>query len=199
MGRRAVWGRVISAIPTALWTAAMLCYETVAVTLAVVFAVVLHECGHLLSFSLLGEPPPKIRGCPGGVRILSARSLSYRKELLTALAGPTANLAAAALCLLFARQAEGYLLLCATMQLLVAAGNLLPIQTLDGGRALSAVVSMKTDAERAWLVCRVTSLLCIVGVLFVSLGFLWFRGQCIYFSFLMLVFLVLHIQETETV
>jgi stage IV sporulation protein FB len=104
----------------------------------------LHELAHALACLVLGGRGATVRLWPvfGRADVDLIRS---RAGAAVPLAGPAANLAAAGLCAAFGgafdlalgRAAYGDLLL--TANLLMGAGNLLPIHPLDGGRALRAL------------------------------------------------------------
>ena len=95
-----------------------------------------------------------------GAEILAdTRFLPYPREILCTLAGPAVNLA---LALILSRMAGDYIL--AGANLLLGGFNLLPIPSLDGGRALYLLVSWLMDPAAADLACRRVGLAC-AGVL----------------------------------
>ncbi|MHC4932673.1 MAG: M50 family metallopeptidase [Planctomycetota bacterium] len=103
----------------------------------------LHEMGHALTSLLLGASRAEVRILPAFGWALVER-FPDRREGWAALAGPSANLLAAAGLALFGAGFDlqlgraplpDFLF---TVNLLMGAGNLLPIKPLDGGRALAA-------------------------------------------------------------
>lgn len=181
----------LRAAPAFLFGFAFLFFETAATAVLTLCAILLHECGHLLAFSLLGEPQPRFSAAAGGFRFLPARTLSYRNEVLVCAAGPLANLFAAALFFSLASSfSSAYLLLAAWLQLLTGLGNLLPVGDLDGGRMLSSGLSLALPEETAVRICRAVSVLsCALG-LFFSLLVLYLSGACFYASLFFLFFLL---------
>lgn len=108
----------------------------------------LHEGAHLAVMAAAGEPLREIRFTPFGIDIVKAggANRSYRKDALVSLAGPFANLAAAALCFLSFRLRFPLFL---GANLLLFAFNLLPVVPLDGGQALAALLCLRVEPERA--------------------------------------------------
>ena len=110
--------------------------------LLTLFAVVLHELGHLAAARALRLPVGHLRLAPTGLCIpLETALLSYRAEALVAAAGPAANLLSAVLAVLRHRAApDDRLLFFAAASLVLAAVNLLPLPAFDGGRVLTAIL-----------------------------------------------------------
>ena len=108
-------------------------------------ACLIHELGHGLA----------ALACGGKIRRLSLTAVgaelsifydvppSYGKDTLIALAGPAANLVTGGLFLTFRQQLPGVL------SLGIGAFNLLPIQPLDGGRVLYALLADRLDPDWA--------------------------------------------------
>ncbi len=117
-----------------------------------------HELGHLAALRLAGAKVERIRLTAFGAEIRAdTRYLPYGREILCTLAGPAVNLA---LALIFARISGEYVL--AGANLLLGVFNLLPIPSLDGGRALYLAVSWLTDPMLADRFCRRLGLVCAV-------------------------------------
>jgi stage IV sporulation protein FB len=106
----------------------------------------LHELGHWGAITLLGGRVRALRLTAVGAQMEldPGRVLSYSREAAAALAGPGVNLALAWLCALGGRY------LPAGMHLCFGLLNLLPIRSLDGGRALFCALAWRwpTLAER---------------------------------------------------
>ena len=133
-----------------------------------------HECGHLLAARLLGIPIRSLTFTLFGFRIsLCSALISYRRELLLALAGPLFSLLLCAVTLPLPQSGFLSALRVATLSLGVL--NLLPVRHFDGGRMLYAAISSVASPTVA---CRVISLsgafvlllLWAVSVYFLLLG-----------------------------
>ena len=110
-----------------------------------------HEAGHLAALRLLGVPVTALRVTALGC-ILETGAMSYRAEACCAAAGPAASLL---VCLLLPR----LLPRTALISLLLAAGNLLPLWPLDGGRILLAVASQHLPLAQAQRLSRICAAL----------------------------------------
>ena len=128
-----------------------LCLEPGGLFWPFLLGVACHEAGHLAALRLLGVPVTALRitalGC-----ILETGAMSYRAEACCAAAGPAASLL---VCLLLPR----LLPRAALMSLLLAAGNLLPLWPLDGGRILLAVASQQLPLAQAQRLSRICAAL----------------------------------------
>lgn len=122
-------------------------------------ATALHEIGHIAALSAVGAGELDVRFVAFGLRITPrGRLLSHGEEAAVALAGPLSNLAAAALAYSVFRAAsvEGALDF-ATVNLLLAALNLLPVSCFDGGRALASALSRFVSLRAASIVIGAAS------------------------------------------
>lgn len=115
-----------------------------------------HELGHLGALRLAGAGVDRFRLTAFGAEIRAdTRYLPYGREILCTLAGPAVNLV---LALVLARVAGDYVL--AGANLLLGVFNLLPMASLDGGRALFLLVSWLADPVAADQICETVGLGC---------------------------------------
>lgn len=115
-----------------------------------------HEGGHLAGLRLAGARVEAVRLTAFGAEIRAdTRYLPYGREIACTLAGPAVNLA---LALVFARGLGWYLP--AGINLFMGCFNLLPLPSLDGGRALCLGVSWLAGPPAADRVCHWVGLLC---------------------------------------
>lgn len=138
------WGRVEATGGFLLLMAWLNYADQQGLLLPALAACVLHELGHLLAVRLCGGAVERLRLSAVGAELRLGRGLSYGRELLCALAGPAANLAAA---LAWARTEGGALF--AGVNLALGCFNLLPAGRLDGGRALRCVLAPALGPDRA--------------------------------------------------
>ena len=134
-----------------------------------VLASLLHELGHMLALLLLRGRLSSLHIGFFGMRMVLDRRypLSYTAEALVALAGPLINvLMAIGLWLL---TDQGPLL---WIHLCLAGFNLLPIEPLDGGRALFQLWAYRCGEDRAWTYITRTSVVALFFVGFLG-AWLW--------------------------
>ena len=122
----------------------------------VILSALCHELGHLTALRLVGAKVEQIRLTAFGAEIRAdTRYLPYGREIFCTLAGPALNPHPA---VVLARAAGDYLL--AGANLFLGVFNLLPLPSLDGGRALYLAVSWFTDPLLADRVSRCVGLIC---------------------------------------
>ncbi len=142
----------------------------------------LHELGHLGAAVLLGIRPTEFSVGALGARMgLSVPLLSYRHELLIAAAGPGVNLLCIPPCLWGIRHlgnldgAGEYLLFFAAASLALAAVNLLPLRSFDGGRMLGALCALCFGNFAACRVLKMSTFICSI-LLWGCAVALWFSA-----------------------
>lgn len=116
-------------------------------------SVTVHEAAHLLVLRIVHARIHKLRltGCGA---VIVTDPLPYRHELLTAAAGPTANLLLLRLNLHRAPEL-------ALLNLGLFLYNMLPLYPLDGGRILRAALHLLFSEPTANLLERWVALLCV--------------------------------------
>lgn len=133
-----------------------------------------HEFGHLLALFILGEKNTvmKISFFGGEIQRTQSYKTNYLKECFVHLSGPILNIVLALFFL--ALKKEAYFFANAS----IAAFNLLPIDNLDGGRALFAIISIFKSEYLARKALFVISLLiCIPLTLFSFVLLLYNSGN----------------------
>ena len=127
--------------------------------LAVISAAV-HELGHYAALCAFGARPYLLRlELTGAAMYFDESRLSYGREIIAAIAGPAAGLVLT----LGAAIMKAHAL--AGVSLVLSLFNLLPIGGLDGGRVLSALLSMLLDHDRAQRVCFWVTVICAAAML----------------------------------
>lgn len=151
---------------------------------------VIHELGHLVALGLMGVPVAGLRITVFGAEIQLRRGMSYGQEIFAALAGPAANLVlAGVLC----RVPGGELT--AGVSFALGCFNLLPFETMDGGRCLRSIGSLLFGPDAGWILASGVSLLAGLGA---SAGgiVLWRMGGNLTL-FLMAVWILMGIWKKE--
>ena len=110
---------------------------------------VLHETGHLIMMYAFSAPPEKLTLGFFGMRIDKRESsLSFLKETIVALAGPIVNLIIALVSFVFYKfYCNEQMLKISTINLMLGLFNLIPIEPLDGARAIKNTLSMFLDEQ----------------------------------------------------
>ena len=108
---------------------AMIAFDRTGYILPLLFAVLMHEGGHLAAMWILDCAPKRVRLVPASVEITAKMTVSHKNEIAVALCGPLVNI------ILFITFGLNYLvykrslsLICCLINLLIAAFNLLPVR-----------------------------------------------------------------------
>ena len=138
--------------------------------LATVFSSLLHEMGHLLVMTSVGNKPQKVRFEITGMNIIRQPNLkiSTKNEVLIALGGPFINficflISVIILCIIN----NAKILTFGCVNLILMLFNLLPINRLDGGMALYYMLIQKYDNVVCSKILRATSMI------FITLIYAW--------------------------
>lgn len=149
-------------------------------------AAAIHEIGHLLAMKLCGATLSCIRLGIYGVRIemQSYPLISYGKEIIIALAGPFFG---GILALLFSNMRSDTCTLIAGFSAVLTLFNLLPAETLDGGRALKFVSLKLFDETKQIKLSKAgnlfSSLILIALSVYVSIKIAISPSLCIFCAF----------------
>ena len=129
----------------------------------------IHELAHAYAGESLGYKMNKISLMPYGAVVNgNIDGISYRDEIKVAFAGPLANLC---ICILFtcfwwlAPESYPYLESVVFTNFCIFAINLLPAYPLDGGRILSATLSLYLPRKKAMLITKILGILLAVILL----------------------------------
>ncbi len=150
----------------------------------------IHEIAHIAAFISFNAQIKEINILPFGIGVkLQSAALSYKREILAALAGPSANgLIAVLFSLISDKYAAGlqFFIVCNTALALI---NLLPIYPLDGGRAMYFLICNIENPLTAKRISLLSSLILLLPLFAVSIWILWATGYN--FSLLLIVFYLL--------
>lgn len=155
----------------------MLATDRTGLLMPTLFAVLMHEIGHLFAMWLLDCEPKQIRLIPASVQITAPITSKYKNDIIIAIIGPLVNL------LLFFVLYVNYLyfknpltLNFSLINLLIAVFNLIPVSGLDGGTILFSIIAKKTEYNRAVLTLKIITLVVAAAVIFLAVT-LTFRGK----------------------
>ncbi len=153
-------------------------------------ALILHESAHLAVMAVNHCPPKAVSLSALGCRVMKdpARSATYLQSAWISLIGPFANLFAFTVLFAFGLEKSRF----GAANLVLGVFHLLPIEPLDGGLALRALLCRITDVERAQKLVFTISLLLLFPL--AVLGFLLLLSTRYNFSLLALsIYLMLYL------
>ena len=134
------------------------------IKLGILFSL-LHEAGHLTAIITLKERPKELSFGLFGMTIKRRHDLSqnYKNEIITALAGPVTNYILAVLFIAF-RQTTGseIMLKSALINIILGTFNIMPVFSLDGGRALEACLKLSFDSDKSEKILKAVSFFTLV-------------------------------------
>ena len=147
----------------------MLATDRTGLILPSLFAIIMHEAGHLFAMWLLECAPKQVRLIPASVQITSSFSRKYRNDVAVAVCGPLVNL------VLFLVLYFNYLafknelvLNYALLNLIIFIFNSLPVYGLDGGTVLYSILAKKTSLNKAELTVKIITAAVAVALLILA-------------------------------
>lgn len=165
-----------SVLPIIFWMSIIFGFDAPYVAVLTILSAVIHEFGHCAAISLLTGRTTKVRGHATGLRIKQPESISYGKEVLILLAGPTINIAVFILTLPLDTLLFGYLKILGYVNLFTGLSNLIPIEGYDGYRALMTVFD-SGGRLRAIKALEIFSFIVSISVTFISLHVIDLFGE----------------------
>ncbi len=133
-------------------------YDKTGIAFCAITAALLHECGHVAAAALSACQIKELSFQPFGIKMRLKKPLSLldtKRKLLVLSAGCAVNFVCFFLLLALNRKPTNT----ALVHLITALFNLLPAGTLDGGRILLELLSLRCPGNRAEQICDIISLL----------------------------------------
>lgn len=166
--------RIVLSYPlAAAMTAAALVDNSQSVVLCFI-AAILHECGHLFVMGHYGIRPRELKMSLFDIAIIAPQKqlCTPRQGIIIDLAGVTVNAICAIILLaVYFLLPQTWILTAATSHIMLFVFNSLPIMSLDGGHALTLMLSVHCGEEKAEKIVTVISIVLLVPLS--VLGFLW--------------------------
>ncbi len=141
--------------------------------ITMLFAVTAHELGHITAMAFYGYKVRRVDILPMGALIVCPEGIPNKCETVIALSGPLASFIMGCISsLLFISIRNEIFLFSALINFVLGFFNLLPIEKLDGGKALCCYLAdKKTDSKKIIFLASVWAkmificflLFCIVG------------------------------------
>ena len=155
------------------------------------FAIGVHETGHLFMMWLLECAPKRVKLIPASIQITTPFGKRYRNDILIASSGPAVNILIF-LTLYFNFLAFGnkVTLYFALLNLVIGSFNLLPVTGLDGGTILYCVLSKYKSPEKAALILKIITLILAVVIIVTAIT-LSFRGKINISFYIMGIYLLI--------
>ena len=168
----------------------MLLTDKTGYMLPALFAIVLHEMGHLFMMWILECSPKRIKLIPASVQITAPFQKRYRNDFLVAACGPFVNI------LLFLTLYFNYLvfknevtLYFALLNLVIGVFNLLPLKGLDGGTLLFCILEKSKGPDKAAVILKIITLVLAVAIILAAVT-LTVRGKINISIYIMGIYLV---------
>lgn len=134
----------------------MLAIDRTGLIMPTLFAVLIHETGHLIAMWAADCQPRAIRLIPASVQIIRGFSPKKCGEAAIAICGPAVNLVVFFTFYINYQMFKNELsLVFAILNLVIALFNLLPVSGLDGGTLLTIALARFTDIYKAEAIVRI--------------------------------------------
>ncbi len=167
----------------------MLVVDRTGLVIPTLFAVFIHESGHLLAMWAADCQPKAIRLIPTSVQIVRGFSPKKCGEIAITVCGPAANLVIFGVLFVnyFVFKSEQSLIF-AILNLVIAVFNLMPVSGLDGGTLLTAIIAHFTDIYKAERIVRIVTAV-FAFIVFLLGVYLWVSGKVNISVFIVAVYL----------
>ena len=167
----------------------MLEIDRTGLVIPTLFAVFIHESGHLLAMWAADCQPKAIRLIPSSVQIIRGFSPKRGGEIAVTVCGPLSNLVIAGVLIAnYAMFGAEQSLTFGILNLVIAVFNLLPVSGLDGGTLLTLIIAHFTDIYRAERIVRIVTA-AFAFVAFLLGVYLWVSGTLNISVFIVAVYL----------
>ena len=157
---------LVGFLPVLFWLSLVFSFDTPDAAAATIVSILIHEAGHLIAITLLGEGIYGLRGALSGLRIKTDRS-SYGGEFIIYLGGPLANAAAALSAMLFLPADYAEMLIAVNTTTCIS--NLLPAEGYDGYGMLRCLLFRRGISYKRHLFLSAVSLFTVTFLCILSL------------------------------
>ena len=155
----------------------MLLTDKTGYMLPALFAIILHEMGHLFMMWILECSPKRIKLIPASVQITAPFQKRYRNDFLVSVSGPAVNI------LLFLTLYFNYLafgnevtLYFALVNVVIGVFNLLPVKGLDGGTILFCILEKYKGPDKAAVTLKIITIILAAALILTAIT-LTLRGK----------------------
>ena len=169
----------------------MLALDRTGLIIPTLFAVLIHETGHLFAMWASDCAPKEIRLIPASVQIIEKYGTPSKKQAWIIISGPLANIAiGAALYINFYLNSSRFSAVFALLNAVMAIFNLLPVSGLDGGRLIELLLSLKIGDYAAGRTVNIITIIMAIVLFFIGI-MLVIRGNANLSVFIVALYLVM--------
>lgn len=150
----------------------MLATDRTGMIVPALFAIIMHEIGHLFAMWALECAPKRIKLIPASIQITSPFSQRYKNDIIIALCGPAVNF------ILFLTLYFNYLafkneltLYYALLNLIIGLFNSMPVTGLDGGTVLFSILAKRLELSTATLIVRIVTVIIAAALIITAILF----------------------------
>lgn len=155
----------------------MIATDRTGLVLPTLFAIMIHEGGHLFAMWLCECQPKSVRLIPASVQIVRKMAPRDKGELVVSVFGPLINLFMFAVLFLNYRLFHNQTTLTvALLNLILCLFNLLPVKGLDGGAILKELLCGRVSEQKINIILNAISLVLAAATLFAGIV-LAYRGS----------------------
>lgn len=171
----------------------MIATDKTGLMIPTLFAVIMHEAGHLFGMWILECPPKRIRLIPASIQITAPITKRYKNDVIILILGPAVNfLLFGVLYLNYIMFKNETVLYYALINLLIGGFNSLPVKGLDGGSLLKILFSRLFNPQKAEIILNIIT--AFGGFLLITSGiFLATRQQVNVTVFIMGIYLFISV------
>lgn len=171
----------------------MIATDKTGLMIPTLFAVIMHEAGHLFGMWILECPPKRIRLIPASIQITAPITKRYKNDVIILILGPAVNfLLFGVLYLNYIMFRNETVLYYALINLLIGGFNSLPVKGLDGGSLLKILFSRLFNPQKAEIILNIIT--AFGGFLLITSGiFLATRQQVNVTVFIMGIYLFISV------
>lgn len=150
--------------------ALMLATDRTGMALPAIFAVFMHEMGHLFCMWVTDCAPKAVRLIPASIQIRTSIGVSYKRDIAVAICGPAVNfILFGILYFNYAAYSNKTVLYYSLLNLIIGLFNMLPVKGLDGGTILYSLLAKRMEISRVCIIMRIVTLALALIILSIAI------------------------------
>jgi hypothetical protein len=187
---------ILGILPVVFWLCLICSFDERLGARITIFAMVIHELGHLVCIYLMTGKLEPLKGAINGLRIPEERSLSYKQQMMQYASGAIFNLIAAAIipiCFGINEYSETF----AAINIATAISNLLPIDGYDGYRLIYSIIGFFNLGYKSYTLLEIVSFLCTAFLCIFSMFLVYTFGNGYWFMAIFLFATISKLQKWQ--